>query len=311
MITVVITLATAITTHFQTISKINNISNMIFLNALTDPNNLFLRHALLVGLFASIAFGIIGTYVISRRISYLAGAVSHSVLGGIGGVLWLKTIFQLEWLDPLYGALLAALISAFIVGHFGHGAEKKREEIMIGATWAIGMALGVIFMDLTPGYFDITSYLFGDILLVSSRDLILIVALDIVIVLFVLRFYHKLMAICFDEEFARLRGLKVDLFYQLLLGLTAVSVVLLIRIVVIVMVIAMLTLPAATASLYTRTLSGMMLLAILFSVIAIIGGIGVSYSANLSTGPIIIVCAGVLYFFMAALKKMSNQRNNG
>ena len=276
---------------------------MDFFSALSNPENAFLRQSLLVGLFSSIAFGIIGTYVVSRRISYLAGAVSHSVLGGIGGVLWLKTIFQLEWLDPLYGALPAALLSAFIVGHFGHGSGKQREETMIGATWAIGMALGIIFVDMTPGYFDITSYLFGDILLVSNRDLQFIIALDLIIVLFVGRFYHTLMAICFDEEFARLRGMKVDLFYQLLLGLTAVSVVLLIRVVGIVMVIAMLTLPAATAAIYTRTLSGMMLLATLFSAIAIVGGIGISYSANLSSGPIIIVCAGIIYFFLAAIRK--------
>ncbi len=274
---------------------------MDFFSVLTDPNSLFLRQTLLVGLFSSIAFGIIGTYVISRRISYLAGAVSHSVLGGIGGVIWLKTVFQLEWLDPLYGALLAALLSAFIIGRFGSG--RKKEEIMIGATWAIGMALGIIFMDMTPGYFDITSYLFGDILLVSVRDLKLIIALDIVIILFFYRFYHIVTAVCFDEEFARLRGLKVDLFYQLLLGLTAVSVVLLIRVVGIVMVIAMLTLPAATAGLYARTLAGMMLLAVMFSAIAIVGGIILSYSANLSSGPIIIVCAGVIYFVLAAIKR--------
>jgi len=273
---------------------------MDFFSALTDPDSLFLRQTLLVGLFSSVTFGIIGTYVISRRISYLAGAVSHSVLGGIGGVIWLKTLFQLEWLDPLYGALLAALLSAFIIGRFGSG--RKKEEIMIGATWAIGMALGIIFMDMTPGYFDITSYLFGDILLVSVRDLKLIIVLDIVIILFFYRFYHIVTAICFDEEFARLRGLKVDLFYQLLLGLTAVSVVLLIRVVGIVMVIAMLTLPAATAGLYARTLSGMMLLAVIFSAIAIVGGIALSYSANLSSGPIIIVCAGVIYFVLAAIK---------
>ncbi len=276
---------------------------MDFFAALGNPENAFLRQSLLVGLFSSIAFGIIGTYVISRRISYLAGAVSHSVLGGIGGVLWLKTIFQIEWLDPLYGALPAALISAFIVGRFGHGSGKQREETMIGATWAIGMALGIIFVDMTPGYFDITSYLFGDILLVSGRDLLLIIILDLIIILFVGRFYHTLMAICFDEEFARLRGLKVDLFYQLLLGLTAVSVVLLIRVVGIVMVIAMLTLPAATAALYTKTLFRMMMLAILFSAIAIISGMCISYRADLASGPVIIVCAGIIYFFLAALKK--------
>ncbi len=275
---------------------------MDFFTALSNPENAFLRQSLLVGLFSSITFGIIGTYVISRRISYLAGAVSHSVLGGIGGALWLKTIFRIEWLDPLYGALPAALISAFIISRFGRGPGKQREDTMIGATWAIGMALGIIFVDMTPGYFDITSYLFGDILLVSSRDLLLIIVLDLIIILFVGRFYYTLMAICFDEEFARLRGLKVDLFYQLLLGLTAVSVVLLIRIVGIVMVIAMLTLPAATAALYSKTLFRMMLLATLFSAIAIICGMSISYCANLASGPVIIVSAGIIYFLPAAFK---------
>ena len=276
---------------------------MDFFHALADPDNAFLRLALAVGLLSSIAFGIIGTYVVTRRISYLAGAVSHCVLGGIGGALWLKEILKVEWLDPVYGALLAALVAAFIVGRFGHNSGQ-REETMIGATWAIGMALGIIFMDLTPGYFDITSYLFGDILLVSSRDLKLIIALDLVIIIFVTGFYHQLLAICFDEEFARLRGLKVELLYQLLLALTAVTVVLLVRVVGIVMVIAMLTLPAAAAALYARRLSGMMLLAIFLSALSVVSGLGLSYSAGLSSGPVIILFSGVLYFLMAGWKKI-------
>ncbi len=275
---------------------------MDFFHALADPDNTFLRLALGVGLFSSIAFGIIGTYVVTRRISYLAGAVSHSVLGGIGGALWLREIFKIEWLDPVYGALLAALLAAFIVGRFGHGSGQ-REETMIGATWAIGMALGIIFMDLTPGYFDITSYLFGDILLVSSRDLKLIIALDLFIIIFVTGCYHQLLAVCFDEEFALLRGLKVGLFYQLLLALTAVTTVLLIRVVGIVMVIAMLTLPAAAAALYTHRLFSMMLLAIALSAISIVAGLGLSYSAELSSGPVIILFAGAFYFTLAGWKK--------
>ncbi len=276
---------------------------MDFFHALADPDNAFLRLALAVGLLSSIAFGIIGTYVVTRRISYLAGAVSHCVLGGIGGALWLKEILKVEWLDPVYGALLAALVAAFIVGRFGHNSGQ-REETMIGATWAIGMALGIIFMDLTPGYFDITSYLFGDILLVSSRDLKLIIALDLVIIIFVAGFYHQLLAVCFDEEFARLRGLRVELFYQILLALTAVTVVLLVRVVGIVMVIAMLTLPAAAAALYARRLSGMMLLAIFLSALSVFSGLGLSYSAGLSSGPVIILFSGVLYFLMAGWKKI-------
>lgn len=276
---------------------------MDFLYALANPENTFLRLALGVGLLSSIAFGVIGTYVVTRRISYLAGAVSHAVLGGIGGALWLRAIFDSEWLDPVYGALLAALVAAFIVGRFGH-SSGQREETMIGATWAIGMALGIIFMDMTPGYFDITSYLFGDILLVSGRDLKLIIALDLTIIIFVTACYHQLLAVCFDEEFARLRGLKVGLFYQLLLALTAVTIVLLIRVVGIVMVIAMLTLPAAAAALYTRRLFSMMLLAVILSALAVVTGLSLSYSAGLSSGPVIILCAGALYFTLAGWKKI-------
>ncbi len=276
---------------------------MEFIYALADPDNIFLRLALGVGLCSSIAFGIIGTYVVTRRISYLAGAVSHSVLGGIGGALWLNQVLRIRWIDPLYGALLAALLAAFIVGRFGHNSGQ-REETMIGATWAIGMALGVIFMDMTPGYFDITSYLFGDILLVSGRDLKLIVALDIFIIIFVSSCYHQLLAVCFDEEFARLRGLNVGLFYQLLLALTAVTIVLLIRVVGIVMVIAMLTLPAAAASLYTRRLFSMMLLAVFLSALAIVAGLALSYSAELSSGPVIILFSGALYFILAGWRRV-------
>ncbi len=277
---------------------------MDFFYALADPNNDFLRLALAVGLLSSIAFGMIGTYVVTRRISYLAGAVSHCVLGGIGGALWIREVLKVEWLDPVYGALLAALVAAFIVGRFGHNNSSHREETMIGATWAIGMASGIIFMDLTPGYFDITSYLFGDILLVSSRDLKLIIALDLVIIIFVASFYHQLLAVCFDEEFARLRGIKVELFYQILLALTAVTVVLLVRVVGIVMVIAMLTLPAAAAALYARRLSGMMLLAVFLSALSIVSGLGLSYSAGLSSGPVIILFSGTIYFLLAGWKKI-------
>jgi len=272
-----------------------------FFTALADPGNTFLRLALAVGLASSIAFGVIGTYVVSRRISYLAGAVSHCVLGGIGAALWLETVCQVKWLDPLAGALIAALIATFIIGHFGH-KKGQREETMIGATWAIGMALGIIFIDLTPGYFNLTSYLFGDILLVSNRDLLRILVLDVIILLFASGCYHQILSVCFDEEFARLRGIRVDFYYQALLGLTAVTVVLMVRVVGIVMVIAMLTLPAATAALFARRLFEMMLLAVFFAAMAIVIGLGISYQYSLSSGPVIILVAGLFYFLATACK---------
>jgi zinc transport system permease protein len=276
---------------------------MAFFTALLQPDNAFLRLSLAVGLAASIAFGIIGTYVVTRRISYLAGAVSHCVLGGIGLSLWLASTGVMKGVDPVYGALAAALVAAFIIGRFGR-RPGQREETMIGATWAIGMAIGIIFIDLTPGYFDLASYLFGDILLVSYRDLARILALDLVIILFAAGFYHQLLAVCFDEEFARLRGLKVEFYYQALLALTAVTVVLMIRVVGIVMVIAMLTLPAATGALFARRLVEMMLLAILFAAIAALAGLTLSYNLNLSSGPVIVMVSGIIYLTAAGGRKL-------
>jgi len=276
---------------------------MAFFTALLQPDNTFLRLSLAVGLAASVAFGIIGTYVVTRRISYLAGAVSHCVLGGIGFSLWLAAAGLLKGIDPVYGALAAALVAAFVIGHFGR-RPGQREETMIGATWAIGMAIGIIFIDLTPGYFDLASYLFGDILLVSNLDLVRILILDLVIVLFAVVFYHQLLAVCFDEEFARLRGLRVGFYYQALLALTAVTVVLMIRVVGIVMVIALLTLPAATGALFARRLVEMMLLAILCAAIAAVAGLAISYSADLSSGPVIVMVSGLIYMTAAGLRKL-------
>ncbi len=267
---------------------------MNFFTALLQPDNLFLRLALAVGLASSIAFGIIGTFVVTRRISYLAGAVSHSVLGGIGAALYLQTVWKIGWLDPIYGALLTAVLAALVIGRWGR-RRGEREETLIGATWAIGMAAGIIFIDLTPGYFDLTSYLFGDILLVSGPDLGRILALDLVVLVFTLLFYHQLLALSFDEEFARLRGVRVDLLYQTLLVLTAITVVLMIRVVGIIMVIALLTPPAAAAARIARRLYEMMLLAILFSLLAIITGLALSFQADLPSGPTIILAAGTIY----------------
>ncbi|MBN2707011.1 MAG: metal ABC transporter permease [Deltaproteobacteria bacterium] len=283
---------------------------MNFFSALQDPANSFLRLALAVGLCSSLAFGIIGTYVVTRRISYLAGAISHCVLGGIGAALWLRHSFALEWLDPVYGALPAALLAALAVGRFGR-SSGQREETLIGATWAVGMALGLIFLDFTPGYFNLSSYLFGDILLVSQADLYMILGLDLLIILFVWRFYHPLLAISFDEEFAGLRGLRVKLLYYLLLALIATTVVLMIRVVGIVMVIAMLTLPAAAAAIFTHRLYTMMLMTVIISATAVSGGLGLSYGAGLSSGPIIILLSGFIYVFAALWKKFKRSPKHG
>ncbi len=274
-----------------------------FVSALSDPDNEFLRLALYVATLASISFGIIGTYVITRRISYLAGAISHCVFGGIGAGLYLQKKMGLEWFDPMYGAVAAAILAAVIIGIVSLYANQ-REDTVIGALWATGMALGLLFIDLTPGYFDMSSYLFGDILLLSQGDLLMVLCLDIVVAAISIYFYNKFLAVCFDDEFARLRGINVGLFYILLLCLTALTIVLLVRVVGIIMVIALLTIPAAVAGQFAKRLWQMMLLAIFFCLVFSWTGLAVSYSYKLSSGPVIILIAGVAYMLILSCSRI-------
>jgi len=268
----------------------------------------FMQNALLTGLLAGIACGIVGTYVITRRITYIAGAISHCVLGGIGAARYFQVVYHLPWLQPLYGAIVAALLAALIIGLVSL-RSKQREDTVIGAIWAIGMAVGIIFISRTPGYgVELMSYLFGNILMVSSNDLWLIAILDAVVLLTTLLFYNQLQSVCFDSEFAGLRGVRVELFYLLLLGLTALTVVLLVSVVGIVLVIALITLPAAMAGNWAKNLAQMMLLAILFSVLFTTSGLAVSYAPNLPAGGTIIVLSGIAYFAALLLRRLFRRR---
>ncbi len=258
----------------------------------------FVRYALLAGILASIACGVVGSYVVTRRISYVAGAISHFVLGGMGVVRYLNVVHGWSFLQPLHGAVISALIAAVIIAMVSLRA-REREDTAIGALWAVGMAIGILFISQTPGYNqDLMSYLFGNILMVTPTNLWLIGALDVLVILIGLLFYNQLLAVCFDEEYARLRGVNVELFYIVLLCLTALTVVILISVVGIVMVIALITLPAAVAGHLTNTLWRMMLLAILFSVAFTVIGIGISFSPNLPAGAMIIVLAGTVYLLV-------------
>ncbi|MDX9754886.1 MAG: metal ABC transporter permease [bacterium] len=268
-----------------------------FFHALNDPNIPFLRYALLTGILASVAFGIMGTYVVVRRISYIAGAISHSVLGGIGAAFYLQNAMGWDWVHPMLGALVAALLSALIIGLVSLYA-KQREDTVIGAIWAIGMAIGLLFLAKTPGYVDPMSYLFGNILLISKGDLWLVVGLDCLILGVILFCYQTFLAVFFDEEHCRLRGIRTQFYYLLLLCLTALTIVLLVRVVGIVMVIALLTLPSAVAAHFSRSMGQMMLLSVGFCMVFVLTGMGVSYTQNLPTGPVIILLAGLVYLLV-------------
>lgn len=252
----------------------------------------FLQYALFAGILASIACGVMGTYVVVKRIGFLAGGIAHTVLGGMGIAYFLDT-------SPIGGALVAAVVAALLIGWVSLRWQQN-EDTIIAALWAIGMAVGILFISKTPGYnVDLMSYLFGNILMVPRADLYLIAALDAIILGVIIVFNKQFLAVSFDEEFARLRGVHVNFFYLLLLVMVALTVVILIQVVGLILVIALLTLPAAIAALYLRSMLAIMLLATLLGVVFTGGGLALSYTPDLPAGATIILLAGAVY--LAAL----------
>ena len=267
----------------------------------------FLQNALLTGILASVACGVIGTYVVVRRISYIADGIAHAVLGGMGAALYLNRVYHWHSVIPLHGALVSALIAAVIIGLVSLRA-KQREDTVISAIWAIGMAVGIIFISRTPGYNeDLMGYLFGNILMVSSNDLWMLAGLDAIIVIAGLLFYNQFLAVCFDQEFARLRGLNVEVYYLLLLGLAALTVVVLATVVGVVMVVAMLTLPIGIAALFSRSLWRMMIISTLLCATFTTSGLVVSYSPDYPAGATTIVVAGAAYLGAIAVNWVRNR----
>lgn len=266
-------------------------------------DNPFLLMALLAGFFASIAGGVIGTYVVTKRIVFISGSIAHAVLGGMGLALYLKRTMHLVWLKPIYGALLFAILSAFLIGWI-HLYYKQREDTVIASLWTCGMALGVIFLSLTPGYnVEILNFLFGNILWTSTSDLLLLLCLDVFIFLVVFFFHSKFLAICFDETQAYLQGLRTKGLYFLLLSLVAITVVLLIQVVGVILVIAILSLPAAIANSFTSKFRSIMGFATLFGILFTFFGIAISYLINWPPGATIALVTTVGYFINLVFKR--------
>ena len=282
---------------------------------LTQPEFAFLRAAFLLSAAASIAFGFIGTFVVVRRIGYLAGAISHCAFGGIGFGIWLKQAVAAgalgigclisnptqaaEKIDPVIVAVFAAIIASLLIGVIKE-RTGEREDTLIGLLWSVGMAIGLLFLDKTTGYASsVSSYLFGDAALVSVSDLKTVAILSGCVLLICTCFFKQLEAICFDEEFAKLENINVKFYFQLLLMLTAVTVVLMLRIVGILLVIALLTLPPAAAGQLTRRLGPMIGLAVFFCFFGSWLGIYLSFLFDFSVGPMIIIVVALMY--MAAV----------
>ena len=280
----------------------------------------FMRNALMAGLLASVICGIMGTLVVVNRIVFLSGGVAHAAYGGIG------MAFFFGW-PYLLGTLGFSLIAAMIMAAVTLRA-KHRADTVIGVIWALGMAIGIILIDLTPGYHvDLMSYLFGSILTVPGRDLWIMGGMGLVIALLVGWYYQDLIAMSYDEEFARVRGVPVVPLYflligllalltrvilaGLLIGLLAVTVVMVIQVVGLILVIALLTIPPFIMEPYARTLKQMMIGASLLGAVFTISGLWLAYAFDLTSGAAIIVVAGGGFFATRACESFRKLLRRG
>lgn len=258
----------------------------------------FMQNAVIVGLLASVACGVMGTYVVVRRIVFISGGISHAVLGGMGMAYYYGY-------DPLFGAVVSAVVAAIVIGIVSI-YYHQHEDTLIGALWAVGMAVGILFIYKSPGYnVDLMSYLFGNILMVQKTSVLLVACLDALIILSVVLFYKRFLAVCFDEEYSQIQGVGVASTYLLLLCLIALTVVILIQVVGIILVIALLTLPAATARYYARSLFQMMILASLLGAAFTTSGLVVSFQPDLPAGATIILVAGIVYILATVLRGLT------
>lgn len=255
----------------------------------------FLQYALVAALLSSIASGVVGSLIVVRRSTYIAGTISHCVLGGLGAARFFQVVYNVSWITPLMGAVIAALIAACVIA-WATVYAKERVDSILSIVWALGMAIGITFIMKTPGYSqDLMSYLFGSILMVTPSDLILMMVLDGIVLVASILFYNYILAVCFHEEAALVRGVPVTLITFLILILTALTIVLLTQVVGVVLVIALLSIPAATASRFTNRLSTMMIAATFASLLFTVGGLVVSYEPELPVGATVIQIAGICY----------------
>ena len=252
----------------------------------------FMQNAIVAGLLASLACGIIGVYVVIRKIVFISGGIAHASFGGIGLGYYLG-------MNPLFSVLPFSLLSALVIGLVNRRTNIA-EDTAIGILWSVGMALGVLFIGLTPGYApDLMTYLFGNILTVPVNDIYLMLLIDTLILASVYLLYKEFMAISFDEEFAQVSGLPVEKLSLYMLCLIALTIIVMIRVVGLILVIALLTIPASLSREFTDKLDRMMMLAVIFGTVFTFIGLFLSYYLSVPSGATIILtmAAGYMLHF--------------
>ena len=262
----------------------------------------FIRNALVAGVLVSVVCGVIGTLVVVNRIVFLAGGIAHAAYGGIG------LSFFMGW-PYVVGTTGVSLLSAGVMAAVTLNA-RHRVDAMVGVIWAVGMAMGVILLDLTPGYnVDLMSFLFGSILAVPVSDLWQMATIGLVVIAIVTYYYNDFLAMSYDDEFARLRNVPVTFLYCLLLSMVALTVVMIIRVVGLILVIALLTIPPFIAEKLTGSMRSMMVLSSILSCLFTITGLWLSYLFNLTSGATIIMVAAAGFFMSALWERLRSRRS--
>ncbi len=260
----------------------------------------FLQNALWASVLVSIAAGIVGSYITSRRMVFLSGGITHASFGGIG-------IAYYFGINPVMGALVFAILSAFGIEALAN-RKMVREDSAIGILWAFGMAIGIIFVFLTPGYApNLMNFLFGSILTVTQSDLLMLLALDVILIALFWLFFNPILFISFDPEFAQTQKVPVKVVQYILTALMAVAIVLSIRVVGIILLISLFSIPPATANFFTKTFKGMIRWSIAISLIGTFVGLLASYRVNIPSGAAIIVVF-VVMFALAKLVSYTTMR---
>jgi zinc transport system permease protein len=256
-----------------------------------------MRNALVAGVLTSIICGVIGTLIVINRLVFLSGGIAHSAYGGIG------LAFFFGW-PYMIGAMGFALLSSMVMAAVSL-KSKHRADTIIGVMWAMGMACGILLLDMTPGYnVDLMSYLFGSILSVPQSDLITMAIIGLLILALIFYFFRDLLAMSYDEEFAQIRGVPVKRLYFMLIGIVAITVVMVVQVVGLILVIALLTIPPFIAEKYTKSMISMMFLSCLLGMLFTTGGLWLSYAFDMTSGAAIIFLAGIVFFLSLALDKL-------
>jgi zinc transport system permease protein len=257
----------------------------------------FMRNALAAGLLASVICGIMGTFVVVNRIVFLSGGIAHAAYGGIG------LAFYFNW-PYLPGTIGFSLFAAMVMAAISYSV-KHRADTIIGVIWALGMAFGIILIDLTPGYnVDLMSYLFGSILTVPRSDLLLMTIVGVIMTILVVYYYQDLLAMSYDEEFAQIRGVPVKKLYFGLIGMLAITIVMVIQVVGLILVIALLTIPPFIVEKYANSLVQMMVASSFLGAAFTITGLWLSYHYNLTSGASIILVSGIVFLISLVADKI-------